>query len=296
MCTAVSGITKSDGTVYMPDVAAWDHSHKKIASRHNLPDGLIGDSYARWECSPANGDYQSDTDAWKFVLDEKRTPEWWSEDAAALEDRARREVKRYMAAANASGVAPGSSVSTTGYLAAASTTGYRAAASTTGEGAAASTTGEGAAASTTGYRAAASTTGDGAAASTTGHLAAASTTGYLAAASTTGDGAAASTTGNLAAASTTGEGAAASTTGDESVSVNVGLNGRVRSGERGALVCAERAQNWSLISWAIGIVGKDGIRAHQWYRAEAGKLIEADDEITREADRVLAERAKRAKQ
>ena len=224
MCTAVSGITKSDGTVYMPDVAAWDHSHKKIASRHNLPDGLIGDSYARWECSPANGDYQSDTDAWKFVLDEKRTPEWWSEDAAALEDRARREVKRYMAAANASGVAPGSSVSTTGYLAAASTTGYR------------------------------------------------------------------------AAASTTGEGAAASTTGDESVSVNVGLNGRVRSGERGALVCAERAQNWSLISWAIGIVGKDGIRAHQWYRAEAGKLIEADDEITREADRVLAERAKRAKQ
>ena len=260
MCTAVSGITKSDGTVYMPDVAAWDHSHKKIASRHNLPDGLIGDSYARWECSPANGDYQSDTDAWKFVLDEKRTPEWWSEDAAALEDRARREVKRYMAAANASGVAPGSSVSTTGYLAAASTTGYRAAASTTGEGAAASTTGDGAAASTT------------------------------------GDGATASTTGNLAAASTTGEGAAASTTGDESVSVNVGLNGRVRSGERGALVCAERAQNWSLISWAIGIVGKDGIRAHQWYRAEAGKLIEADDEITREADRVLAERAKRAKQ
>ena len=108
MCNAVSGITKSDGTVYMPDPSTWYHSHTSIAQLHGIPDGMLGDGYARWELTPNDGNYQSDPDTWAFTLDEERKPAWWEEDAAAFEDKARSAVKRYMA--KAGHLAPGAVV------------------------------------------------------------------------------------------------------------------------------------------------------------------------------------------
>ena len=198
MCEAVSGITKSDGTIFMPNPATWNHSHTEIMRANAIPDRMIGDSYARWECTPTDGDYQSDVETWAFKLDEKRKPEWWKDDEPALVSAAREATKRYMAAANAACSAPNSQAGATGYR------------------------------------------------------------------------------------------GAASATGKESAAVATLANARVRCGESGVIVCAERDANWTLIGWVVGFAGKDGIKPNQWYKAEGGKLVEADDEITRDADERIA--------
>ena len=101
MCNPISGITKSDGTIYMPDPNAWNHSHTEIAKLHGLPDGEWGDRFARWELTPKDGvSFRADCDAWAFRLDEKRAPAWWTDDAPALEHAAREAVKRWLVAAD----------------------------------------------------------------------------------------------------------------------------------------------------------------------------------------------------
>ena len=198
MCEAVSGITKSDGTIFMPDAATWNHSHTEIMKANAIPDRMIGDSYARWECTPKDGDYQSDVESWAFKLDERRKPDWWKDDEPALVSAAREATKRYMAAANAACSSPKSQASATGYS------------------------------------------------------------------------------------------GSASATGKECAAVATLANARVRCGESGVLVCAERDANWNLIGWVVGFAGRDGIKPNQWYKAEGGKLVEADDEITRDADARIA--------
>ena len=207
MCEAVSGITKSDGTIFMPDAATWNHSHTEIMKANAIPDRMIGDSYARWECTPKDGDYQSDVESWAFKLDERRKPDWWKDDEPALVSAAREATKRYMAAANAACSSPKSQASATGYSGSASATGDR---------------------------------------------------------------------------------GSASATGKESAAVATLANARVRCGESGVLVCAERDARWNLIGWVVGFAGRDGIKPNQWYKAEGGKLVEADDEITRDADARIA--------
>ena len=101
MCNPISGITKSDGTIYMPDPNAWNHSHTEIAKFHGLPDGEWGDRFARWELTPKDGvSFRTGSDTWAFQLDENRAPEWWTEDAPALEHAARVAVKRWLVAAD----------------------------------------------------------------------------------------------------------------------------------------------------------------------------------------------------
>jgi hypothetical protein len=181
--------------------------------------------------------------------------------------------------------------SSTGHWAASSSTGNRAASSSTGNRAASSSTGYGAASSSTGHWAASSSTGHWAASSSTGYWAASSSTGNRAASSSTGNRAASSSTGHWAASSSTGYEAASSSTGYESCAVATGFDGRVRGGANCALVCAERRADWSLIGWAFGVTGRDGIKPHTWYRAEGGKLIEcqADDPVVKNYKSVMAE-------
>ena len=243
MCEAVSGITKSDGTIFMPDAATWNHSHTEIMKANAIPDRMIGDSYARWECTPKDGDYQSDVESWAFKLDERRKPDWWKDDEPALVSAAREATKRYMAAANAACSSPKSQASATGYSGSASATG------------------DSGSASATGFNGSASATGDRGSASATGFNGSASATGYS---------------------------GSASATGKECAAVATLANARVRCGESGVLVCAERDANWNLIGWVVGFAGRDGIKPNQWYKAEGGKLVEADDEITRDADARIA--------
>ena len=130
------------------------------------------------------------------------------------------------------------------------------------------TTGEGANAATTGYRASAATTGNWAGAATTGNWADAATTGNLANAATTG---------YRANAATTGEGANAATTGEGAIAACLGQYGKAKAGPSGCVIVAYwDATNRPRV--CVGYVGEAGIKADTWYRAEGGKLVEAEDE------------------
>jgi hypothetical protein len=134
------------------------------------------------------------------------------------------------------------------------------------------------AASANGYRATASANGYMGTASANGYRATASANGYMGTASANGYMGTASANGDMGTASANGDSAA----------IAVGSNGYVRAAKGGAMVCAERDAYWSLIGWAFGVAGKDGIKPDQWYTAKGGKLVEADDANTRAADEKIA--------
>ena len=48
MCRPISLIMSAD-SVFTPTTDTWNHSHSSIAAKNKLPDGQIGDKYARVE-------------------------------------------------------------------------------------------------------------------------------------------------------------------------------------------------------------------------------------------------------
>ena len=104
----------------------------------------------------------------------------------------------------------------------------------------------------------------------------AATTGNYANAATTGEGANAATTGYYANAATTGYRANAATTGEKSIAACLGRDSKAMAGKDGCIIAAwwdEKAKRPRVV---VGYVGEDGIKPETWYRAEAGKLIEAE--------------------
>jgi hypothetical protein len=107
MCNPVSMIVKHDGTVFLPATDAWNHSHTAIVAKHGIPDGEIGDRYARVEVRPPNDVFRDattnevfvDAATWAVVLDEKRAPGWWTDDRP-FEDKCRQWATRYMKSCN----------------------------------------------------------------------------------------------------------------------------------------------------------------------------------------------------
>jgi hypothetical protein len=277
----------ADGVIHLPDPKMlWQqeaHSHTRLAKANGIPDGMLGDKWARFELTPTNDGFHSDVATWTLTLDEERQPEWWTNDLPAIDDKIRRHVARYIAASIAAGTATGSVVNATGYKGSASATGDKGSASATGYSGSASATGYGGSASATGYGGSASATGYKGSASATGYSGSASATGYSGSASATGVRGSASATGVRGSASATGYSGSASATGDRgsasatgykgSAAVSVGLSGAVRGAIQSALVCAERDDEWNLIGWAFGVVGINGIEPMTWYEARGGTLV-----------------------
>jgi hypothetical protein len=120
---------------------------------------------------------------------------------------------------------------------------------------------------------------DGSKETNTGYQSAATNTGYRSAATNTGDQSAATNTGNQSAATNTGYQSAATNTGKHGVAMACGYEGRVMGADGVVLFAVERGkwdgQTYPTLSAACGIVGQDGIKPDTWYRAEAGKLVEA---------------------
>ncbi|ECB4358074.1 hypothetical protein DBW20_14620 [Salmonella enterica] len=147
----------------------------------------------------------------------------------------------------------------TGNRSAATNTGNRSAATNTGDWSAATNTGDWSAATNTGYQSAATNTGNRSAATNTGYQSAATNTGYQSAATNTGD---------LS---------AAEVSGSQSVAASLGIEGKARASEGGAIVLCYRDEDGELIHIRASKVGENGIMPDIWYQLnEDGEFVECE--------------------
>ncbi|EJA2824472.1 hypothetical protein MWQ07_004157 [Salmonella enterica] len=138
-------------------------------------------------------------------------------------------------------------------------------------------TGNRSAATNTGNRSAATNTGYQSAATNTGYQSAATNTGYQSAATNTGYQSAATNTGDLSAATNTGDLSAAEVSGSQSVAASLGIEGKARASEGGAIVLCYRDEDGELIHIRASKVGENGIMPDIWYQLnEDGEFVECE--------------------
>ncbi|EHV5169229.1 hypothetical protein K0T31_003271 [Salmonella enterica subsp. enterica serovar Kentucky] len=138
-------------------------------------------------------------------------------------------------------------------------------------------TGNRSAATNTGNRSAATNTGDWSAATNTGYQSAATNTGNRSAATNTGYRSAATNTGNRSAATNTGDLSAAEVSGSQSVAASLGIEGKARASEGGAIVLCYRDEDGELIHIRASKVGENGIMPDIWYQLnEDGEFVECE--------------------
>ncbi|EKP1447945.1 hypothetical protein P3F34_001895 [Salmonella enterica] len=138
-------------------------------------------------------------------------------------------------------------------------------------------TGNRSAATNTGNRSAATNTGNWSAATNTGDWSAATNTGNQSAATNTGDWSAATNTGNWSAATNTGNWSAAEVSGSQSVAASLGIEGKARASEGGAIVLCYRDEDGELIHIRASKVGENGIMPDIWYQLnEDGEFVECE--------------------
>ncbi|ENL7973578.1 hypothetical protein AB6E48_001264 [Salmonella enterica] len=165
----------------------------------------------------------------------------------------------------------------TGNWSAATNTGNQSAATNTGNQSAATNTGNWSAATNTGDWSAATNTGNWSAATNTGNQSAATNTGDWSAATNTGDWSAATNTGNQSAATNTGNQSAAEVSGSQSVAASLGIEGKARASEGGAIVLCYRDEDGELIHIRASKVGENGIMPDTWYQLdEDGEFVECE--------------------
>ncbi|EAQ6664674.1 hypothetical protein DMT56_21100 [Salmonella enterica] len=111
----------------------------------------------------------------------------------------------------------------------------------------------------------------------TGYRSAATNTGYQSAATNTGDWSAATNTGDWSAATNTGNRSAAEVSGSQSVAASLGIEGKARASEGGAIVLCYRDEDGELIHIRASKVGENGIMPDIWYQLnEDGEFVECE--------------------
>ncbi|ECB0899615.1 hypothetical protein EUZ59_10285 [Salmonella enterica subsp. enterica serovar Kentucky] len=129
----------------------------------------------------------------------------------------------------------------------------------------------------TGNRSAATNTGNRSAATNTGDWSAATNTGNRSAATNTGYQSAATNTGYRSAATNTGDWSAAEVSGSQSVAASLGIEGKARASEGGAIVLCYRDEDGELIHIRASKVGENGIMPDIWYQLnEDGEFVECE--------------------
>ncbi|EAP3274570.1 hypothetical protein AAFA37_002503 [Salmonella enterica] len=129
-------------------------------------------------------------------------------------------------------------------------------------------TGNRSAATNTGYQSAATNTGNRSAATNTGNRSAATNTGYQSAATNTGD---------WSAATNTGYQSAAEVSGSQSVAASLGIEGKARASEGGAIVLCYRDEDGELIHIRASKVGENGIMPNTWYQLDKdGEFVKCE--------------------
>ncbi|HGG4608682.1 TPA: hypothetical protein ACJGSV_001754 [Salmonella enterica subsp. enterica serovar 1,4,[5],12:b:-] len=110
-----------------------------------------------------------------------------------------------------------------------------------------------------------------------GNRSAATNTGDWSAATNTGNWSAATNTGNRSAATNTGNWSAAEVSGSQSVAAALGIEGKARASEGGAIVLCYRDKNGELIHIRASKVGENDIMPNTWYQLnEDGEFVECE--------------------
>ncbi|ORG82393.1 hypothetical protein B5034_24995 [Salmonella enterica subsp. enterica serovar Newport] len=110
-----------------------------------------------------------------------------------------------------------------------------------------------------------------------GSWSAATNTGYQSAATNTGNRSAATNTGDRSAATNTGDCSAAEVSGSQSVAASLGIEGKARASEGGAIVLCYRDEDGELIHIRASKVGENGIMPNTWYQLDKdGEFVECE--------------------
>lgn len=110
-----------------------------------------------------------------------------------------------------------------------------------------------------------------------GSWSAATNTGNRSAATNTGNRSAATNTGNQSAATNTGDCSAAEVSGSQSVAASLGIEGKARASEGGAIVLCYRDEDGELIHIRASKVGENGIMPNTWYQLDKdGEFVECE--------------------
>ncbi len=101
--------------------------------------------------------------------------------------------------------------------------------------------------------------------------------GNCSAATNTGNCSAATNTGDWSAATNTGNWSAAEVSGSQSVAAALGIEGKARASEGGAIVLCYRDKNGELIHIRASKVGENDIMPNTWYQLnEDGEFVECE--------------------
>ncbi|ELP3874014.1 hypothetical protein QUK65_001805 [Salmonella enterica] len=110
-----------------------------------------------------------------------------------------------------------------------------------------------------------------------GSWSAATNTGNRSAATNTGYQSAATNTGYQSAATNTGDCSAAEVSGSQSVAASLGIEGKARASEGGAIVLCYRDEDGELIHIRASKVGENGIMPNTWYQLDKdGEFVECE--------------------
>ncbi|EHZ0467881.1 hypothetical protein K5G42_002286 [Salmonella enterica subsp. enterica serovar Anatum] len=110
-----------------------------------------------------------------------------------------------------------------------------------------------------------------------GNRSSATNTGDRSAATNTGNRSSATNTGDWSAATNTGDLSAAEVSGSQSVAASLGIKGKSRASEGGAIVLCYRDKNGELIHIRASKVGENGIMPNTWYQLnEDGEFVECE--------------------
>ncbi|EBI1936487.1 TPA: hypothetical protein ACF6PE_004774, partial [Salmonella enterica subsp. enterica serovar Kentucky] len=101
--------------------------------------------------------------------------------------------------------------------------------------------------------------------------------GSWSAATNTGNRSAATNTGYQSAATNTGDWSAAEVSGSQSVAASLGIEGKARASEGGAIVLCYRDEDGELIHIRASKVGENGIMPNTWYQLDKdGEFVECE--------------------
>ncbi|EBX0524960.1 hypothetical protein GJY21_04080 [Salmonella enterica] len=102
-------------------------------------------------------------------------------------------------------------------------------------------------------------------------------TGNRSAATNTGNRSAATNTGDWSAATNTGDWSAAEVSGSQSVAASLGIEGKARASEGGAIVLCYRDEDGELIHIRASKVGENGIMPNTWYQLDKdGEFVKCE--------------------